>query len=85
MGVVPSTLLVKVKFPTEQGVAVVTGSQRMARQCLVAIVNWKKEQAEQKERLNRRSKPSEGTSLRWPPYNNYRIPKKRRGLVVLRK
>ena len=85
MGVVLSTLHVKVKFPTEQGVAVVTGSQRMARQCLVAIVNWKKEQAEQKERLNRRSKSSEGTSLRWPPYSNYRIPKKRRGLVVLRK
>ena len=85
MGVVLSTLHVKVKFPTEQGIAVVTGSQRMARQCLVAIVNWKKEQAEQKERLNRRSKPSEATSLRWPPYSNYRIPKKRRGLVVLRK
>ena len=85
MGVVLSTLHVKVKFPTEQGVAVVTGSQRMARQCLVAIVNWKKEQAEQKVRLNRRSKSSERTSLRWPPYSNYRIPKKRRGLVVLRK
>ena len=57
----------------------------MARQCLVAIVNWKKEQAEQKEQLNRRSKLSERTSLRWPPYSNYRIPKKRRGLAVSRK
>ena len=57
MRVVLSTLHVKVKFPTEQGIAIVTGSQRMARQCLVAIVNWKKEQAEQKERLNRRDQP----------------------------
>ena len=55
MGVVPSTLHVKVKFLTEQGVAVVMGSQRMARQCLVAIVNWKKEQAEQKEQIGRAS------------------------------
>ena len=43
MGVVPSTLHVKVKFPTEQGVTVVRGSQQVARQCLVAAVNWKNE------------------------------------------
>ena len=41
MGAVPSTLHVKVKFPTEQGVAIVRGSQQMARQCLVVIVSWK--------------------------------------------
>ena len=41
MGAVPSTLHVKVKFPTEQGVAVVRGSQQVARQCLVATVSWK--------------------------------------------
>ncbi|XP_030923176.1 uncharacterized protein LOC115950066 [Quercus lobata] len=49
MGVVPSTLHVKVKFPTEQGVAIVRGSQQVARQCLVATVSWKGKQAEQKE------------------------------------
>ena len=43
MGAVPSTLHVKVKFPTEQGVTVVKGSQQVARQCLVAAVNWKNE------------------------------------------
>nr|XP_023924338.1 uncharacterized protein LOC112035738 [Quercus suber] len=46
MGAVPSTLLVKVKFPTEQGIVVVMGSQQTTRRCLVAIVNWKNEQAE---------------------------------------
>ena len=35
---VPSTLHVKVKFPTEYGVAMVRGNQRVARQCLVAAV-----------------------------------------------
>ena len=45
MGAVPSTLHVKVKFPTEQGVAVVRGSQQVARQCLVATVSWKDKQA----------------------------------------
>jgi len=33
IGVVPSTLHVKVKFHTEQGIAVVRGSQQAARQC----------------------------------------------------
>ena len=46
MRVIPSTLHVKFKFPTEQGIVVVRGSQQLARQCLVAAVNWKNEQAE---------------------------------------
>ena len=45
MGAVPSTLHVKVKFPTEQGIAIVRGSQQVARQCLVAAVNWKNKHA----------------------------------------
>ena len=49
MGAIPSTLHVKVKFPTEQGVAVVQGSQQVAMQCLVVAVSWKDKQAEQKE------------------------------------
>ena len=49
MGVVPSTLHVKVKFCTEQGVAMVKGSQQVARQCLVAVVDWKNERTDQKE------------------------------------
>ena len=39
MGVVPSTLHVKVKFHTEHNIATVRGNQQMARQCLVAAVN----------------------------------------------
>ena len=39
MEVVPSTLHVKVKFHTEQGMAIVRGSQKVARQCLVAVVS----------------------------------------------
>ena len=49
MEAVLSALHVKVKFPTEQGVTVVRGSQQVARQCLVATVNRKNEQAKQKE------------------------------------
>ena len=49
MRAVPSTLHVKVKFPIDQGVAVVRGNQQVARQCLVAVVSWKGKQAEQKE------------------------------------
>ena len=37
--VVLSTLHMKVKFRTEQGVAVVWGSQQVARQCLVTVVS----------------------------------------------
>ena len=39
MGAVPSTLHVKVKFCTKQGIAVVKGNQQMARQYLVAAVD----------------------------------------------
>ena len=46
---VPSTLHMKVKFPTEYGVTVVRGNQRVARQCLVAAVKWKGEQIGQAE------------------------------------
>ena len=49
MEAVPSTLHVKVKFPTEQGVAVIRGSQQMARQCLVTAINRKSKQAKEKE------------------------------------
>ena len=48
MGAISSTLHMKVKFRTEQGIAVVRESQQMARQCLVAAVNWKHEQAKRK-------------------------------------
>ena len=48
-GAVPSTLHVKVKFPIEQGIAVVRGNQQVAGQCLVAAINWKGKQVEQKE------------------------------------
>ncbi|XP_030938120.1 uncharacterized protein LOC115963301 [Quercus lobata] len=41
MRAVPSTLHVKIKFPTERGVIVIKGDQQAARQCLTAIVNWK--------------------------------------------
>ena len=49
MKAVSSTLHVKVKFPTEYGVAVVRGNQQVARQCLVAAVRWKSEQIGQVE------------------------------------
>nr|XP_023907531.1 uncharacterized protein LOC112019234 [Quercus suber] len=39
MGAIPSTLHVRVKFPTDQGIAVVRGSQQVARQCFVTLVN----------------------------------------------
>ena len=44
MKVVPSTLHVKVKFPTEYGVTEVRGNQQVARQCFVTAVRWKSEQ-----------------------------------------
>ena len=53
MKAIPSTLHVKVKFPTEYGVAVVRGNQRVARQCLVAAVRWKSEQLGQAEETER--------------------------------
>lgn len=39
MGAVPSTLHIKVKFPTEDGIAVVRGDQQVAQQCLVIVIN----------------------------------------------
>ncbi|XP_050242493.1 uncharacterized protein LOC126691500 [Quercus robur] len=42
MRAVPSTLHVKIKFPTEQGVIVIKGNQQVARQCLTIVVNWKR-------------------------------------------
>ena len=39
MGIVRSTLYVKVKFCNEQGIAVVRGNQQVARQCLVVVVD----------------------------------------------
>ncbi|XP_050281209.1 uncharacterized protein LOC126722103 [Quercus robur] len=53
MKAVPSTLHVKVKFPTEYGVAVVRGNQRVARQCLVPAVRWKSEQIGQAEAIEK--------------------------------
>ena len=41
MKAVPSSLHVKVKFPTERGVIVIKGDQQAARQCLTTVVNWK--------------------------------------------
>ena len=41
MRAVPSTLHVKVEFPTEKGMTMVRGSQQVAKQCLVAVVNRK--------------------------------------------
>ncbi|XP_050277855.1 uncharacterized protein LOC126719329 [Quercus robur] len=53
MKAVPSTLHVKVKFPTEYGVAKVRGNQQVARQCLVAAVRWKNEQLGQAEQAEK--------------------------------
>ena len=38
-GVISSTLHVKLKYPTSEGVAELVGCQAVARQCLVAAVN----------------------------------------------
>ena len=48
MGAIPSTLHMKVKFRTEQGVATIRGNQKVARQYLIAATHWKDEQTEQK-------------------------------------
>ena len=48
MGAIPSTLHMKVKFRTEQGVATVRGNQKVAWQCLITAAHWKDEQIEQK-------------------------------------
>ena len=49
MGVVPSMLHQKIKFPTEDGVAVVRADQKVARQCLMEAINHKIKQKEQVE------------------------------------
>ena len=49
MGVVSSTLHMKVKFRAEQSVATVRGNQQVARQCLVVAICWKNEQAKHKD------------------------------------
>ena len=41
MGVAPSMLHQKIKFPTEDGVAVVRADQKVARQCLMEAINHK--------------------------------------------
>ena len=53
MEAVSSTLHVKVKFPTEYGVAEVRGNQQVTRQCLVAAVRWKNEQLRQAEQADK--------------------------------
>ncbi|XP_023922707.2 uncharacterized protein LOC112034148 [Quercus suber] len=59
MGAVPSTLHMKVKFHTDYGVTVVQGSQQAARQCLIAMVDWKREQIDQEDRANPKCSSSE--------------------------
>lgn len=49
MGVVLFTLHIKVKFPIKDGISVVKGDQRVARQCLMAMINHKIKQKEQVE------------------------------------
>ena len=49
MGAIPSTLHVKVKFRTEQGIAIVKGNQQVAKQCLVAAIDWGIKQNESTE------------------------------------
>ena len=49
MGPIPSTLHVKVKFRTEQGIAIVKGNQQVAKQCLVAVIDWGIKQNESTE------------------------------------
>ena len=59
MRAIPSTLHVKVKFPTEHRVAVVRGNQQLARQCLVAAIRWKGKPLSdgRVSRLNKRKPP----------------------------
>ncbi|XP_023905132.2 uncharacterized protein LOC112016904 [Quercus suber] len=59
MGAVPSTLHMKVKFHTDYGVTVVQGNQQAARQCLIAMVDWKKEQTDLEDRANPKCSSSE--------------------------
>ncbi|XP_075636866.1 uncharacterized protein LOC142609126 [Castanea sativa] len=50
MGAVPSTLNVKVKFRTDEGITVIRGDQQAARQCLVATAIKRIEQKESAEK-----------------------------------
>lgn len=49
MEAIPSTLHIKVKFHIEHNVATVRGNQQVARQCLVAVVNWEMKQKDYAE------------------------------------
>ena len=51
MGEIPSTLYVKVKFHTKQGIVIVRGNQQVARQCLVTAVNREIKQKEPTEEV----------------------------------
>ena len=53
MKAVPSTLYVKVKFPTEYGVAEVRGNQQVVWQCPVTVIRWKSEQLGQAEQAEK--------------------------------
>ena len=46
MGVVPSTLHMKIKFLTENGIVMVRGDQQVASQCLVVAINHEIKQKE---------------------------------------
>ena len=49
MGAMLSTLHMKVKFPTEDGIAMVKGDQQVAQQCLVIAINHEIKLKEQVE------------------------------------
>ena len=49
LGVMPSTLHVKVKFLIKEGVAVMRGDRKAARQCSVTVINHEIKQKEQVE------------------------------------
>ncbi|XP_075654890.1 uncharacterized protein LOC142625066 [Castanea sativa] len=51
MGAVPSTLHVKVKFQTDEGITVIRGDQQVARQCLVTVAIRQIEQEESAEKI----------------------------------
>lgn len=44
--VMPSTLHLKVKFPTKQGIIVIKGDQNATQPCLVATINHENKQKE---------------------------------------
>ncbi|XP_023906537.1 uncharacterized protein LOC112018255 [Quercus suber] len=62
MGAIPSTLHMRVKFHTDCGVTVIQGSQQAAKRCLIAMVNWEKEQTDQKDQADPKCSSS-GTPL----------------------